>query len=76
MQEDIRPPIIDQKQQTVASPSELVVSCELMVELIDMLLNACTKYAGDERFSHEHDLFDSVDRDVLMSLRSRLTNSN
>ncbi len=66
----------DEKQPTIASPIEPVVSCELMIDLIDMLLNSCTKYSGDDRFSHEHDLFDSVDRDALTSIRNKLTNSN
>ncbi len=34
MQEDIRPPIIDKKQPTVASPVEAVVSCELLTDAL------------------------------------------
>ena len=41
---------------------------EALKELINTLLNSCTQYNNDDTDSHEHDLFDDVDKKRLGEL--------
>ena len=53
------------------NPNERIISC--VIKLIDVLQNSCTQYAeasGDD--SHEHDLFDNVDRVILAEIKNEL----
>ena len=48
------------------------VSQTYLKELVDLLLNSCTDYSEDVLGGHEHNLFDSMDRDKLRELRDKL----
>ena len=41
----------------------------IITNLIDILLNSCTdRNSNDETTSHEHNLFDNIDKNNLMKL--------
>ena len=65
----------DNKETTVSNPIKPVVSAELLLELIEILVNACTQYAGDGITEHEHCMFDSVDLDKIEILKEKLLTS-
>ena len=44
-----------------------------ILELIDILEGACTQYATEEGFGHEHNMFDNVDQDRLDDLKAALS---